>query len=97
LKKNADTAGGPHRGINCKFEDFSEFKFILKTSLGYESGGLGTCFDEKNLRQNLSSQSSFRPFLPIGRQASQMFSKLFFKRGNWPPAGFQKKSMQSEK
>jgi hypothetical protein len=39
--------GGPHWRIDCKFEYFSEFEFIFKTALGYESGGWRPCFDEK--------------------------------------------------
>jgi hypothetical protein len=38
---------GPHRGIDCKLEFFSEFEFIFEKALGYESGGWRTCFDEK--------------------------------------------------
>jgi hypothetical protein len=50
LMKNADPTDGPHRGIDCKFEYFSEIEFIFETALGYESGGWGTCFDEKKTR-----------------------------------------------
>jgi hypothetical protein len=39
--------GGPHKGIDCKFNFFSEFEFIFETALGHESGDWGTCFDEK--------------------------------------------------
>jgi hypothetical protein len=39
--------GGPHQGIDCKFEYFSEFEFIFETAIEYELGGWGTCFDEK--------------------------------------------------
>jgi hypothetical protein len=52
--------GGAHRGIDCKFEYFSEFKFIFETALGYEAGVSGTCFDEKNQRQNFSCQCPFK-------------------------------------
>jgi hypothetical protein len=38
---------GPHRGIDCKFDFFSEFEFIFEKALGYESGGWAKCFDEK--------------------------------------------------
>ncbi len=34
--------GESHRGMDYKFEYFSKFKFIFKTALGYEAGGLGT-------------------------------------------------------
>jgi hypothetical protein len=43
--------GGPHQGIDCKFEFFSEFEFIFETALGYGSEEWGTYFDEKNQRQ----------------------------------------------
>ncbi len=51
---------GPHLGIDCKFECFSEFEFIFEKALGYESGGWRTCFDEKNQRQNFSCQCPFK-------------------------------------
>jgi hypothetical protein len=52
--------GGSHRGINCKFEYFSKFEFIFETALGYDSGGWGTFFYEKNKRQNLLCQCPFK-------------------------------------
>jgi hypothetical protein len=51
---------GPHRGIDCKFEFFSEFEFIFEKALGYETGSWGMCFDEKNQRQNFSCQCPFK-------------------------------------
>ncbi len=51
--------GWPHRGIDFKFDFFSEFEFIFETALGYGSGDWGTCFDEKNQRQNFSCQCPF--------------------------------------
>ncbi len=50
---------GPHRGIDYKFNFFSEFEFILKTALGYGSGDWVMCFDEKNQRQNFLCQCPF--------------------------------------
>jgi hypothetical protein len=68
---------GPHRGIDCKFEFFSEFEFILEKALGYESEGWGTYFDLKNQRQNFSCQCPFKfystfvvlsLFIPVSRR-----------------------------
>jgi hypothetical protein len=49
-------------GIDCQFKYFSEFKFIFETALGYVSGGLWTCFDEKHQRQNFSCHCPFKLF-----------------------------------
>jgi hypothetical protein len=48
------TGGSTANSIFCKFE------FIFEKALGYESVGWGTCFDEKNQRQNLLCQCPFK-------------------------------------
>jgi hypothetical protein len=56
--------GGPHKGINCKLDLFSEFEFIFEMALGYGSGDWGMCFDEKT-RGEISCASV--PLRPTGQ------------------------------
>jgi hypothetical protein len=41
---------GPYHRMSFKFEYLGELKVEFETNLGYESGGLVSCFDEKNQR-----------------------------------------------
>ncbi len=49
-----------HTGGSTANLNFSEFKVLFETALGYESGGWGTCSAEKNQRKNLSCQCPFK-------------------------------------